>query len=247
MQWTILTLFPEMFDGPLDHSIVARAREKGLLQIRLVQIRDFATDRHHRVDDSPFGGGPGMVMKADVLEAALAHAVAERPAHVVVLTPQGGIFQQADALRLAAMDHVVLICGHYEGMDQRFVQQRADEELSLGDFVLTGGEIPAMAVVDAVARLIPGVLGDPASCQEDSFCQGLLDCPHYTRPARWQEQQVPPILASGHHGGVALWRRRQAMLTTLIRRPDLLAWASLDKAERRILTELAKLLEQEPS
>lgn len=186
-----------------------------------------------------------MVMKADVLDRALTHAMGEQSAHVVLLSPQGSHFRQADAGRLAAMGHVVLVCGHYEGLDQRFVQARVDEEFSLGDFVLTGGEIPAMAVMDAVSRLIPGVLGDPASCQEDSFYHGLLDCPHYTRPGRWGEKEVPAVLASGDHGAVANWRRRQAMLATLIRRPDLLDGAKLDKAERRILTELAKLLEQD--
>ncbi|MBF0609778.1 MAG: tRNA (guanosine(37)-N1)-methyltransferase TrmD [Magnetococcales bacterium] len=242
MRFTILTLFPAMFDGPFQHSMLARAQEKGLLDIQLLAIRDFAHNRHQQVDDSPYGGGPGMVMKADVLETALQHATRQAPAHVVMMTPQGAPFRQADAFRLAALDHVVVICGHYEGVDERFVQKYADEQLSMGDFVLTGGEIAAMALVDAVARLIPGVLGDPQSCHEDSFGQGILDHPHYTRPAQWQGMGCPPVLTSGDHGAVAAWRRRQALLTTLIRRPDLLAEARLDKAERRLLNAFRQML-----
>ncbi|OSM01962.1 tRNA (guanosine(37)-N1)-methyltransferase TrmD [Magnetofaba australis] len=256
--FTILTLFPEMF-APLEHSILKRARDDGKLALNLIQIRDFATDRHRRVDDAPFGGGPGMVMKPDVLERALdAAVVAQGKGRVIYLSPQGPKFDQATATRLAGEEHLILLCGHYEGLDERFVAQRVDEELSLGDFVLTGGEIPAMAVVDAVARLIPGVLGDAQSAAEDSFVEGLLDHPHYTRPAHWaplseegvesgREEAiipVPDVLRSGDHGAVAQWRRRQALLRTLIRRPELIGVARLDKHETRLIKALAAALDE---
>ncbi|WP_130471348.1 tRNA (guanosine(37)-N1)-methyltransferase TrmD [Candidatus Magnetaquicoccus inordinatus] len=255
MRCSIVTLFPEMFTGLLRQSILKRAQEHGLLEVNLLQLRDFAENRHQRVDDAPFGGGPGMVLKADVLERAVGHLrVAEdplAPAHVVYLTPQGQPFVQADAKRLAGMAHLILVCGHYEGVDERFVATQVDEELSLGDFVLTGGEIPAMAVLDAVARLLPGVLGDPESFAGDSFYQGLLDHPHYTRPARWQPAagqtsfSVPEVLLSGHHSKVRDWRRRQALLRTLLRRPDWLIRANLSKTEKALMELLASALEQD--
>lgn len=245
-----------MFAGLLASSILKRAQERALVQVALVQLRDFAEDRHQQVDDAPFGGGPGMLLKADVLERAVqsvrpAVPLAAAPAgrgYVVYLSPQGKRFDQEDAKRLAALDHLILVCGHYEGVDERFITTQVDEELSLGDFVLTGGEIPAMAVLDAVARLLPGVLGDDASCANDSFYHGLLDHPHYTRPARWISQEgcthpVPAVLLSGHHGRVADWRRRQSLLRTLIRRPDWLPRAGLTKGERQLLELLAQDLE----
>ncbi|MBF0461195.1 MAG: tRNA (guanosine(37)-N1)-methyltransferase TrmD [Magnetococcales bacterium] len=247
MRFSIVTLFPEMFAGLLSHSILKRAEERGLLQVALVQLRDFAEGRHQRVDDTPFGGGPGMVIQADVLDRAL-HSVqqptAATPGHVVYLSPQGRRFDQDDAKRLASMAHLILICGHYEGVDERFIAARVDEELSLGDFVLTGGEIPAMAVLDAVARLLPGVLGDAGSFASDSFYHGLLDHPQFTRPACWEsqgvpERTVPKVLLSGNHGMVADWRRRQSLLRTLIRRPDWLQRAELTKTERRLIEMLA--------
>ncbi|MBF0178883.1 MAG: tRNA (guanosine(37)-N1)-methyltransferase TrmD [Magnetococcales bacterium] len=248
MRFSILTLFPEMFAGILASSILKRAAERRFVETHLVQIRDFALDKHQRTDDAPFGGGPGMVFKADVLERALQHVRAQQDGRVILLTPQGARFEQADARRLAGYPHLILVCGHYEGVDERFAEQAVDEELSLGDFVLTGGELPAMVVVDAVARLLPGVLGDAESAGTDSFGAGLFDHPHYTRPAVWQpltggELCVPATLLSGDHGAVAAWRRRAAMLRTLIRRPDLLQRVAWSKQERRVIEALANDLE----
>ncbi|MBF0153760.1 MAG: tRNA (guanosine(37)-N1)-methyltransferase TrmD [Magnetococcales bacterium] len=240
---TILTLFPEMFSGVLTGSILGRAQKRGLLTVRLIQIRDFAPEPHRRVDDTPYGGGPGMVLRPDVLDRALLHAVAGSSAHVVMLTPQGSPFDQEVAKRFARMRHIVLVCGHYEGVDERVTDTRVNEEISLGDFVLTGGEIAAMAVVDAVARLVPGVLGDAESYRTDSFYQGVLDHPHYTRPESWAGHRVPQILRSGNHGAVAEWRRRQSLLRTLIRRPDLLGGMQLTKAESRLVKALAQDLD----
>lgn len=264
MQFTILTLFPEMFDAILDASILGRARKRGLIETRLVQIRDFALDKHQRTDDASFGGGPGMVLKADVLDLALESVLTQKKGWVVFLSPQGKPFVQADARRLAGLEHLILVCGHYEGVDERLVGLRADEEISLGDFVLTGGELPAMVVMDAVARLTPGVLGDEESASADSFGQvgakigenqgemtGVetgLDHPHYTRPAIWQplsggQMRVPATLLSGNHGAVAAWRRRQTLLRTLIRRPDLLERVAWSRQEKRVIHELARDLE----
>jgi tRNA (guanine37-N1)-methyltransferase len=267
MKFSILTLFPEMFDGLLASSILHRATAQGLIDVQRVQIRDFALDRHRSVDDYSFGGGPGMVMKVDVLERALNSVVVggsvggageecrERSPHVVYLSPQGGRFSQRIASRFAQMDHLVLVCGHYEGIDERFIESYVDEEVSMGDFVLTGGEIPAMAVVDAVARLRPGVLGDSESFRSDSFYDALLDHPHYTRPARWQPGAVidndgsvvepPALLLSGNHKLIAEWRRRQSLLRTLIRRPDLLEHAGLSRVEKRLLGRLNRELAQD--
>ena len=274
MKFSILTLFPEMFDGTLSNSIVHRAQSQGHIEIERVQIRDFALDRHSSVDDYSFGGGPGMVMKVDVMERALASVIGEpskevkvdesgvgkkTSPHVVYLTPQGGRFSQETASHFAKMDHLVLICGHYEGVDERFIDSYVDEELSIGDFVLTGGEIPAMTVVDAVARLRPGVLGDSESFRSDSFYESLLDHPHYTRPAQWSpdggqnvdddgSKQVvtpPAILLSGDHLAVKEGRRRHSLLRTLIRRPDLLDNAELSKVEKRLMNRLVQGLSED--
>ncbi|MBF0293644.1 MAG: tRNA (guanosine(37)-N1)-methyltransferase TrmD [Magnetococcales bacterium] len=248
MRFSILTLFPEMFTNILGSSILKRAAQRGFIETHLVQIRDFAPDKHQRTDDASFGGGPGMVMKADVLDRALQHVRAQQEGRVILLTPQGGRFEQADARRLAGCPHLILVCGHYEGVDERFAEHAVDEELSLGDFVLTGGELPAMVVLDAVARLLPGVLGDAESAGTDSFGAGMFDHPHYTRPAVWHplaggERRVPAILLAGDHGAVAAWRRRQAMLRTLIRRPELLQRVAWSKQERRVIEALANDLE----
>ncbi len=250
MRFSIITLFPEMFPGVVGHSILGRAVRNNLLEIALIALRDHARDRHRTVDDTPFGGGPGMVIKADVLERALLGIDQWREAHVVYLSPKGGRFCQADAIRLSGCGHVILLCGHYEGVDDRFVAQYVDEEISLGDFVLTGGEVAAMAVVDAVARLVPGVLGDAESFRNDSFFQGMLDHPHYTRPASWRVAggaevlAVPEVLLSGNHGAIERWRRRQAWLHTWIRRPDLLASARLTREERRLVDALKQDMER---
>ncbi|ABK43031.1 tRNA (Guanine37-N(1)-) methyltransferase [Magnetococcus marinus MC-1] len=242
MRFSILTLFPEMF-APLQASILGRGQKSGRLDLNLVQIRDFATDRHQNVDDTPFGGGPGMVLKPDILSHALRATLQGETAHVVYMSPQGSRFDQATAQRLAGYGHVVLLCGRYEGVDERFIDAHVDEELSVGDFVLTGGELPAMMVVDAVSRMVPGVLGDLESAQADSFQTGLLDHPHYTRPAHWvvdgDHYGAPEVLLSGNHGAIAEWRRRQALLRTLIRRPDLLGKAPLSRVEKRLIEALA--------
>jgi tRNA (guanine37-N1)-methyltransferase len=217
----ILTLFPGMFVGPFDESMLKRAREAGLLQLNLVDIRDFATDRHRTVDDTPYGGGPGMVMKPGPIFAAI-EAVRSADSRVILLSPQGRLFEQAMAIELSTLPHLVLICGHYEGVDERVREHLVDEELSIGDYVLTGGELAAMVLVDAVARLLPGVLGAGDSIVEESHSSGLLEYPQYTRPAEFRGWRVPDILLSGNHAEIARWRRRRALERTRERRPDLL-------------------------
>jgi tRNA (guanine37-N1)-methyltransferase len=238
---TVVTIFPGMFPEFLDHGMVRVARERGLLDVQVVDLRDFTKDKHRTTDDAPFGGGVGMVMLAEPLFAAV-EAVAPGPPparRVVLLTPQGRPFRQADALRLSGLSHVVLLCGRYKGVDERVAERLVDEELSLGDFVLSGGEPAALCVVDAVARLLPGVLGDFDSAESDSFHSGLLDCAYYTRPATFRDDTVPAVLLSGDHGKIARWRRENALLRTHERRPDLLSGASLDEADRKFLRRLA--------
>lgn len=221
---SVLTIFPEMFPGPLGHSLPGKATESGLWALETLDIRSFARDKHATVDDTPFGGGPGMVMRPDVVDAALASVVdddAPRPA--IYLTPRGRRFDQPMAAALAAGPGVILLCGRYEGVDQRVVDARGLEEVSLGDFVLAGGEIAAMALLEACVRLVPGVLGSEASLAEESFMAGLLEYPHYTRPQEWRGRPVPEVLLSGHHEKIRAWRRRQAEAITRERRPDL--WA----------------------
>jgi tRNA (guanine37-N1)-methyltransferase len=222
--WTarILTLYPEMFPGPLGHSLTGRALEDGLWRLEPLDIRAHATDRHRTVDDTPAGGGPGMVMRADILARALdaARAGAEDwPA--LVLSPRGRRFDQRVARRLAAAPGLVLLCGRFEGIDERLLEARPLEEISLGDFVLTGGEAAAFALIDAVVRLIPRVLGNPESLREESFSHGLLEHPHYTRPPVWEGRAIPEVLLSGHHGRIAAWRQAEAERLTKERRPDL--------------------------
>ncbi|MGQ9925827.1 MAG: tRNA (guanosine(37)-N1)-methyltransferase TrmD [Chloroflexaceae bacterium] len=226
MIFDILTLFPGMFTGPLTESILKRARQAGLIQVRLHNIRDWATDRHRTTDDAPYGGGPGMVMKPEPLAACIRAVLAlppetATPPPVILLTPDGEVFTQAIARELAATGRLLLVCGHYEGIDERVREALITRELSIGDYVLTGGELAAIVVVDAVARLVPGVI-DAESVAEESHSDGLLEYPHYTRPAVWEGRQAPPVLLSGHHGAVATWRRRERLRRTLLRRPDLL-------------------------
>jgi tRNA (guanine37-N1)-methyltransferase len=233
MRIDILTLFPGMFDGPFDDSIIMRALTRGLLELALHDIRDYALGRHRVVDDYPYGGGPGMVLKPEPIAAALA-AVAAKAAQtgpVVLLTPQGRLFDQPTAARYAAGERLTIVCGRYEGVDER-VRAMVDEELSIGDFVLSGGEPAAVVVVDAVTRLIPGVLGSDQSLTEESHAAGLLEYPQYTRPPNFRGREVPAILLSGNHQEVARWRRLQSILRTRDRRPDLLARADLTAAER---------------
>ena len=219
---SVLTLFPGIFPGPLATSLAGRALERNLWSLQTVNVRDFATDRHRTVDDTPFGGGPGMVMRPDVLDAALTSVADDRPR--VVLTPRGRPFTQADAHRHAAAPGIILLCGRYEGVDQRVIDAHALEEISIGDYVLSGGELPALVLLDAIIRLLPGVMGAPDSATEESFAEPLLEYPHYTRPADWQGRRVPDVLVSGNHAAVAAWRRAEAERITAERRPDL--WAA---------------------
>ncbi len=220
--WTakVLTLFPEMFPGPLAHSLAGKALADGLWSLDAVNIRDFATDRHSTVDDTPFGGGPGMVMRADVVDAAIEDAALDG-APLVYLTPRGAPLSQDVAATLADGPGVTLICGRYEGIDQRVLDARDVTEISLGDFVLSGGEPAALALLDACVRLLPGVMGAEASLEEESFARGLLEYPHYTRPAEWCGRKVPDVLLSGHHRNICAWRTEQAEIITQARRPDL--------------------------
>jgi tRNA (guanine37-N1)-methyltransferase len=227
----ILTLFPGMFAGPFDESIVKRARAAGLVEVRLTDIRDFATDRHRTVDDTPYGGGPGMVMKVEPLFRALA-TVRQPDCRVMLLSPRGRTFNQAVARELSQEAALVLVCGHYEGVDERVVEHLVDEELSIGDYVLTGGELAAMVVVDAVVRLLPGALGGETSALEESHSQRLLEYPHYTRPAEFQGWSVPEILLGGNHAAIARWRRQRALALTRERRPELLGPDELAELER---------------
>jgi tRNA (guanine37-N1)-methyltransferase len=224
MSWRagILTLFPEMFPGPLGQSLAGRALGRGLWSLESRDIRDFVTDRHRTVDDTPFGGGAGMVMRPEILDAALASMADERPA--IYLTPRGRPLTQGRVRALAAGPGVVLLCGRYEGIDERVIEARALEEISVGDYVLSGGEPAAMVLLDACVRLLPGVMGAAASAEEESFAGSLLEYPHYTRPADWNGRAVPEVLLSGHHRAVADWRRAQAERITRERRPDL--WAA---------------------
>jgi tRNA (guanine37-N1)-methyltransferase len=241
MQIDILTLFPSMFDGPLTESMLKRAQEKGLLTVRLHDIRDHATDKHRTVDDTPYGGGGGMVMMPEPLVAA-GEGVrgADETAPVILLTPQGRVFTQQVARELAAHPRLILVCGRYEGVDERVRQAVITDEISIGDFVLTGGELAAMVIVDAVARLIPGVLGARWGAEEDSHAMGLIEYPHYTRPPVFREMAVPDVLLSGDHGAVEAWRRREAIRRTWQRRPDMLLSVELGGAERWFLADLAE-------
>lgn len=241
MKFDILTLFPAIFDGPFRESIVKRAVEKGLIDIRLHDIRDFASDRHKTADDYPYGGGAGMVMKIEPLAASIEAVKAERPkSRVILTTPRGKPFDQATACDMAREEALLIICGRYEGVDERVRELFVDDEISLGDFVMTGGELAAMVIVDAVSRLITGVLGSAESAAADSFSDGLLEYPHYTRPAEFRGVKVPEVLLSGNHQEISWWRRSQALQRTLTVRPDLLAKARLTEKDKQYLLELTK-------
>lgn len=245
MKFDILTLFPEMFQGPMTESILRRAQERELIDVRLHNIRDYATDRHKTVDDAPYGGGAGMVMKVEPLTACLEAVLADCPgARIILTSPTGRQLTQTIVAELAAEDGLVIICGRYEGIDERVRELFPLDEISLGDFVLTGGELAAMTLVDAVSRLVPGVLGSDESAQTDSFSDGLLEYPHYTRPPEFRGHGVPEPLLSGNHAGIARWRRQQSLRTTLARRPDLLPDAPLDREDIRYLEQLASETKQ---
>ena len=239
MRIDIMTLFPGLIDGVMRESIIGRAQAKGLVEIRAVNIRDYALDKHHKADDAPYGGGRGMVMLPEPLYLCHQALCAGTHVHTVMLSAQGAPFCQAKARELLARERFILVCGHYEGIDQRFIDTCVDEEISIGDFVLTGGEIPAMAVADAVCRMVPGVLPDAAAFQEESHWNGLLEYPQYTHPADWRGQAVPEVLLSGHHANIARWRRKMSLARTRRDRPDLFAaWQPQDKQDKKILQEI---------
>lgn len=240
MEIDVLTIFPEMFASPLETSILKRAREQGRVQINLFNIRDYSEDKHRAVDDYPYGGGPGMVMTPQVLFAAV-EAVRDRResrAPVFLLSPQGTLFNQQQAQELSMLPRFVLVCGHYEGVDERVRQYLIDEEISIGDYILTGGELAALVVIDAVVRLVPGVLGSGESLEQESFGDGLLEYPQYTKPRSFRGYEVPPILFSGHHAAIARWRRQEALRRTWERRPELLAKARLTEDDKVFLRSL---------
>ncbi len=264
MEFDILTLFPEMFDGPFQHSIIKRAQAMGLAQIKLHNIRDHAPGKHRPTDDTPYGGGGGMVMKPEPIFYSVEHilgctvpdtgytaqppdapneALLSRPP-IILMSPRGRPFSQAIAEELVRYPRLILLCGRYEGVDERVVQYLTTDQISIGDYVLSGGEIPAMVIVDALIRLIPGVLGDPEATIDDSHATGLLEYPHYTRPPEFRGHGIPEILTSGHHANVARWRRQQALKRTLTQRPDLLETAPLTEHDRAYLRSLEA---EEPS
>jgi tRNA (guanine37-N1)-methyltransferase len=237
MKFDVVTIFPRMIEAGLAEGVVGRGVEKGLVDVRVHDLRAFTVDRHRTVDDVAYGGGPGMVMKVEPFVRALEAIRADRgtPGAVVLLSPQGRRFDQVEAGRLLDLDHVVLLCGRYEGIDERVRELVATEELSIGDFVVSGGEIPALLVIDAVSRLVPGVVGDRESVEQDSFAQGILDHPHYTRPAEFEGRRVPDVLLSGHHAEVRRWRMTQALRRTLARRPDLIDEGVLSREQLDLL------------
>ncbi len=246
LNFEVLTLFPGILDGPLNASILKRGREKGLLSVTVRNIRDFTEDKHKTADDSPYGGGAGMVLKPEPIFKAFEALKADYPGEellTILLSPQGRLFHQKRAEELSEeRRRIVLLCGHYEAIDERVIDALVDEELSIGDYVLTGGELAALVVIDAAARLLPGVLGDEESAFRDSFGDGLLDYPHYTRPAEYRGVRVPDALLSGNHAEIEKWRRREAIRATLLKRPELLDTAELTDEDRRILEELKQEL-----
>ncbi len=238
MRCDVLTLFPDMVAAILGHSILKRAKSKGLLDARVVDLRDYTVDRHRTADEAPYGGGAGMVMKPEPIFEAVEAIRRESPgAHLILTSPRGSLFTQSLAARLSREEHLVLLCGHYEGVDERVRLGLEPEEVSIGDYILTGGELPAVVILDAVTRLIPGVLGDEQSVVEESFSEDLLEYPQFTRPSEYRGMRVPEILLTGNHEAIRLWRRKQALKATRERRPDLLARAPLSPEDRRLLDE----------
>jgi tRNA (guanine37-N1)-methyltransferase len=239
----VVTIFPAMIDAMLVEGVVGRARSRGLVDVKARNLRDYTSDKHRVVDDMPFGGGPGMVLKPEPLFSAVESLAAERgtPDAVVLMTPQGRALSHAEALRFSGMSRIIVLCGRYEGIDERVTETLVTDEVSIGDYVVTGGELPALVLVDAVVRLVPGVVGDESSVEEDSFVHGLLDHPQYTRPAVFRGLEVPDVLSSGHHGAIEEWRARQRVARTRARRPDLLEkveTSALSAHERDALTRL---------
>ena len=243
MNFHVLTLFPDMIRDGFQTSITGRAVEKGLLSLDTVNIRDFSVNKHNRVDDYPYGGGAGMVMQAEPVYLAyqsVAEKLPKKP-KVLYMSPQGKVFNQRMAEELAQEEEVVFLCGHYEGIDERVLEEIVDEEVSIGDYVLTGGELPALVIMDAVSRLVGGVLHNEDSAEFDSFHDNLLEYPQYSRPEVWRDKTVPPILMSGHHANVEKWRREQSLIRTLERRPDLLENANLTKQDKKFLAKLKEV------
>jgi tRNA (guanine37-N1)-methyltransferase len=256
MQFEVFTLLPEVFPPYLESSILKRAAQRGLIGVRVHNIRDYTHDKHHTTDDTPYGGGGGMVMKPepvfDAVESVLGHALRPRPSPpttgsnipIILLTPQGRVFTQRIAEELASLERIALLCGRYEGVDERVREHLVTDEISIGDYVLTGGELPAMILIDAVARLIPGVLGDPTGAEDDSHSMGLLEYPHYTKPAEFRGWKVPEILLSGDHAKIEKWRREQALTRTFYKRPDMLENAELSKQDLKFVESLASKVER---
>jgi tRNA (guanine37-N1)-methyltransferase len=239
MQFDVFSLFPEIFSPYLEISILNRAIEKGLISVALHNIRDWTIDKHHVTDDTPYGGGGGMVMKPEPVFAAVEGVMGTpSPYPIILLTPQGRVFNHKIATELACHERIGLVCGRYEGVDERIREHLITDEISIGDYVLTGGELPTLILMDAIARLIPGVLGDPTGAEDDSHANGLLEYPHYTRPPEFRGWAVPEILLSGNHAWITKWRREQSLLRTLRKRPDLLMSASLSKADKQFLDSL---------
>ncbi len=246
MRFDVVTLFPPMFEAVSEYGITGRALERGIAEVGVWNPREYTHDRHRTVDDRPYGGGPGMLMKVQPLRDAIHDARSAYPgkSHVVYLSPQGRPLDQQGVRELARHEHLVLIAGRYEGVDERLIETEVDEEWSIGDYVLSGGELAAMVVIDAVTRLLPGALGHEDSAQQDSFSDGLLDCPHYTRPELFEDMPVPEVLMSGDHAAIARWRRKQALGRTWLRRPELLERIELDEQAQQLLQEFIQEYEQ---
>jgi len=245
MQFDVFTILPEVFSTYLDTSILKRARERGLINVRIHNIRDYTHDKHHTTDDTPYGGGGGMVMKPEPIFEAVESIFglnpppsSTQPIPIILLTPQGRVFTQRVAEELSSHEHIALLCGRYEGIDERIREHLVTDEISIGDYVLTGGELPAMMLIDAVSRLIPGVLGDPTGAEDDSHSMGLLEYPHYTKPSEYRNWKVPDILLSGDHSKIEQWRREQALARTFKKRPDMLEKAELNEKDRKFIEDL---------
>jgi tRNA (guanine37-N1)-methyltransferase len=253
MQFEVFTLLPEVFPPYLESSILQRARERGLIDVRVHNIRDYAHDKHHTTDDTPYGGGGGMVMKPEPVFEAVesilgldAGQTQPPPIPVILLTPQGRVFTQRVAEELSRVEHIALLCGRYEGVDERIREHLVTDEISIGDYVLTGGELPALIIIDAVSRLIPGVLGDPTGAEDDSHSMGLLEYPHYTKPSEFRGWKVPDVLLSGDHAKIEKWRREQALTRTFHKRPDMLEKAELSEKDKKIVEGLKLKVQGKP-
>ena len=240
MRIDIMTLFPEMCERVLDESIIGRSREAELVEINCINIRDFSTDKHRRVDDTTYGGGTGMIMQCQPIYdcfCALTEKTGSRP-HLIYMSPQGKTLTQSRVKELAQMDNIAILCGHYEGIDERVIEELVDEEISIGDYVLTGGELPALVLADSITRMLPGVLASDEAFEQESHYSSLLEYPQYTRPYEWHEKKVPDVLLTGHHANITKWRREQSIMRTLERRPEMLENAELDKKDRKFLESL---------